>query len=115
MKRLAAVGAAGADQAMLGPVAPTGVGAAPVGRGAEKSGGRQSQAASFAIWAWTSGNRWVRLGATLVPDDPRALRISDHASNRAMLAGLKNVLKEMLPASTSMKRVVSSRDWATFR
>ena len=45
MKRPAAVGAAGVDQAMSGPVVHTGAGAAPVGKVAEKRGGRQSQAA----------------------------------------------------------------------
>jgi hypothetical protein len=45
MKRLAAVGAAGVDRALSGPVVHTGAGAAPVGKVAEKRGGRQSQAA----------------------------------------------------------------------
>jgi hypothetical protein len=41
MKRPAAVGAAGVDRALSGPVVHTGAGAAPVGRVADKEGGRQ--------------------------------------------------------------------------
>jgi hypothetical protein len=38
MKRLAAVGAAGVDRALSGPVVHTGAGAAPAGKVAEKRG-----------------------------------------------------------------------------
>ena len=41
MKQLAAVGAAGVDRALSGPVVHTGAGAAPVGKVADKEGGRQ--------------------------------------------------------------------------
>jgi hypothetical protein len=42
MKRLAAVGVAGVDPAMSGPVVHTDAGAAPVGKVVEKRGGRHS-------------------------------------------------------------------------
>ncbi len=41
------------------------------------------------------------------------VQISAHASNRAMFGGLKKSLNPMFPARTSIKRVVSSPDWAT--